>query len=412
MNKIGPISTRIQIGLVILLLYAAPNFGSAQDRKEDSSGEDTISIGMSTALTGPAADLGRNVKDGVLAAFQEANEKGGIRGQKLTLKALDDGYEPSRTAPNMRTLIEKDNVVAIIGNVGTPTAIAAIPIANSTRTPFFGAYTGAGALRKTPPDRYIINYRASYAEETASMVDALIKHAGIAPNEIAFFTQRDGYGDAGFNGGMEALKQQGLTDDGQIAHGRYERNTTCVERGLAELLLHPVAPKAVIMVGAYRPCSKFIKLAKASGYEPLFLNVSFVGSKPLASALGPDGDGVIITQVVPHPESKSTLARKYRAALAKNSSKSPPSHGSFEGYIAARILIKAIAAMDGTPTREGIVDQLEQLGHFNLDSILNLELSQKNHQANHTVWPTVLSNGDVIPFSWNKLPSLETGNSQ
>lgn len=110
-------------------------------------------------------------------------------------------------------------MIAIIGNVGTPTAIAAVPIANSQGTLLFGAYTGAGALRKSPPDEYVINYRASYAQETASMVQGLIEHAGLKPNEIAFFTQRDSYGDAGYVGGVTALKTFRLVDESTIAHG-------------------------------------------------------------------------------------------------------------------------------------------------------------------------------------------------
>ena len=130
----------------------------------------------------------------------------------------------------MRRLIEEQRVLAVVGNVGTPTAIAAVPIALEARTLFFGAFTGAGVLRKEPPDRYVINYRASYAEETAAMVRALVAIAHITPEEIAFFTQRDGYGDAGFAGGIAALTQHGLKDPATVAHGRYERNTLDVEK--------------------------------------------------------------------------------------------------------------------------------------------------------------------------------------
>ncbi len=115
-----------------------------------------ILLGMSTALSGPAEDLGRDMRLGVEAAFSEVNRRGGIRGQQLRLIALDDGYEPARAVPNMRTLIDQHKVVAIIGNVGTPTAVASIPIAIESETPFYGAFTGAGVLRKSPPDRYAL----------------------------------------------------------------------------------------------------------------------------------------------------------------------------------------------------------------------------------------------------------------
>lgn len=144
------------------------------DTKTVSGAE--IVVGMSTALNGPASALGQGMKLGVEAYFKKVNEAGGVNDHKIRLVALDDGYEPSHTAPNMHKLIDNENVIAVIGNVGTPTAVVSVPIANEKKTLLFGAFTGADVLRKSPPDRYVINYRASYAEETAAMIDGLLKN--------------------------------------------------------------------------------------------------------------------------------------------------------------------------------------------------------------------------------------------
>jgi branched-chain amino acid transport system substrate-binding protein len=362
-----------------------------------------IILGMSTALTGPAADLGLNMRDGVLAALAEANRAGGIHGRKLELIALDDGYEPTRTAPNMRELIDKRKVVAIVGNVGTPTAIAAIPIANESRVPFYGAFTGAGVLRRSPPDRYVINFRASYVEETSAMVEALVRSAKIRPDEIAFFTQRDAYGDAGFVGGIAALKGHGLANENAVAHVRYERNTVAVEKALADLMACEPPPRAVIMVGAYAPCAAFIRLAREHELEALFLNVSFVGPSSLAGALGDAGEGVIVTQVVPHFESGLPVVREFRAAMRAVNINSTLSFGSLEGYIATRILCRAMQAIPGEPGRESIIQALENLGTFDIGLGVDLELSAQQHQASHTIWPMVLRGGRYVAFRWEEL---------
>lgn len=391
---------RVILALAVALSTQLNFAESAEPRRHATT--DEIRIGMSTALSGPASELGKDVRTGVLAAFEEANRGGGINNRRVKLLVLDDGYEPSRTAPNMRQLIEADNVSAVIGNVGTPTAIASIPIINSTGTPFFGAFTGASVLRKDPPDRYVINFRASYAEETAAMVKALVEIAGLAPKEIAFFTQRDGYGDAGFSGGLEALHAYGITDSRTVAHGRYERNTELIERGLAEILLHRTPPKAIIMVGAYAPCAKFIRKYREINFATLFLNVSFVGANSLARALGSDGEGVVITQVVPHPESDSDLAVAYRSAMRDLNPDYALSHGSFEGYISAEILKKALSTINERPDRESIVQALERLGRFQLGP-LSLELSEHQHQASHAIWPTRLVGGRVLSMNWDEL---------
>ena len=340
-------------GLVAFLAAALLIGVSAPGTDAGAETGKTVLLGMSTALSGPAAELGENMRAGVLASLEEANRAGGIGGRKLELRAFDDQYEPAQTVPNMRRLIEQERVVAVIGNVGTPTAVAAIPIANETKTPFYGAFTGAGVLRKQPPDRYVVNYRASYAEETAAMVEALVGQLKLQPTEIAFFTQRDAYGDAGFVGGIAALKRHGLASEHDVAHGRYERNTLAVEDGLAEVMQADPPPRAVIMVGAYAPCGRFIELARDVGLDVHFLNVSFVGAAPLAAALGEKGDGVIVTQVVPHVDSDVPLVREYRRALTAWKATAAPTFGSLEGYVAGRILVRALSGIGGDITAGG-----------------------------------------------------------
>jgi ABC-type branched-subunit amino acid transport system substrate-binding protein len=391
-----------RIGVVLWMVMAFP----AWSGENGEPAEDAILLGMSTALSGPALFLGVNMHAGVMAAIEEANQSGGIQGKPLRLICLDDGYEPARAAPNMRRLIDEYKVLTVIGNVGTPTAVAAIPIANASKTPFFGAFTGAGILRKNPPDRYVINYRASYAQEVAAMIRGLIVFGGLKPNEIGFFTQRDTYGDAGFIGGIEALKDHGLTDENDIIHSRYERNTLAVENGLADIILAEHPPRAVIMVGAYGPCAEFIRLAQESHFKAIFLNVSFVGTAPLSQSLGTEGDGVIITQVVPHYHSDLPLVREYREALRAYDPHAEYSFVSLEGYIVVRILRRALERIEGGFTRDAVVDALENIGEFDIGLGEKLKIGADSHQACYRVWPTILKNGQAVPFQWEQLAEI------
>ncbi len=379
--------------------------GLAHPAWAENSSTDLV-FGMSTALTGPAADLGDNMKAGVLTGFYQANKEGGIHGRSLRLIALDDGYEPSRTTPNIRKLMEQEHVLGIIGNVGTPTAMAALPIINEQHRLFFAPFTGAGILRKNPPDRFVINYRASYAEETAAMIDALVTIGKIRPQQIAFFTQRDGYGDAGYIGGLTALKRHGLKNEQHIIHGRYERNTLAVENALATILLAEHLPRAMIVVGAYAPCAKFIQLARESGLDALFIKVSFVGSIPLATALGKQEFRTLVTQVVPHPlKSNLPVVKEFRHDLQASDSKRTPTFGSLEGYMAARILIRALSKMTEPITPDSVASALEQLGTFDMGLERPLQLDPTHHQ----VWVTQVKEGKVIPFDWKHLPHILQG---
>ena len=387
----------LHAGLAALIATTAP--APAEDAK-------AITFGMSTALTGPCADLGMHMKLGVEVALAEINRDGGINGHLVRLIAMDDGYEPSRAAPNMHTLIESDRVLAVVGNVGTPTAVVSMPIAVESKTLFFGACTGAGLLRATPPERYVINYRASYGEETGAMVDALIEQGKLKPDEIGFFTQRDAYGDAGFSGGLAALRRHGLGAEATVTHGRYERNTLSVEDGLADLMGAAHPPKAVIMVGTYAPCAKFLQLARELAFNPIFLNVSFVGSSSLLKAAGAASEGVIVTQVVPPPESDTPATRQFLAALKAFDPAAAPDFGSCEGYLSTRVLLRAMQSTKGELTRETLIDSLEGLGTFDIGLGTTLKLSPSEHQASHAVWPTIIRQGRVESFDWTQLPGV------
>jgi branched-chain amino acid transport system substrate-binding protein len=383
----------------------------AQALEPDSANE--IVLGMSTVLTGPAENLGKQMQKGVWVGLEHSNRAGGVRGRKFRLIVLDDGYEPSRTAPNVRQLIEKDDVLAIIGDVGTPTATAAIPIANEQKTLFFASFSGGGILRKNPPDRYVINFRASYAEETAGMIDALVEVGGLKPEEIAFFTQRDSYGNAGYDGGIAALKNHGLKEEKDVLNVGYERNTLAVEDAVATLLVAEHLPRAVIMVGAYAPCGKFIKLCLEGGLRALFLNVSFVGSSSLAHELGKTDAPVIVTQVVPYPlDENVSIVRDYQTDLRAVDPSALPGFGGLEGYIAARILELALDKIEERLTREAVVDALEKLGQFDIGLGEPLNLSSNEHQASHRIWPTILKDGSFVPFQWDDIGHLLKNEAQ
>ncbi len=361
-----------------------------------------IKLGMSAALSGPTGKLGQGMKHGIEAYLQQVNDTGGVNGKRLALIALDDGYEPARAAPNMHKLIDDEQVVSVLGNVGTPTAIVTVPIANEEEILLFGAFTGSGVLRQDPPDRYVINYRASYAEETTVMVDNLLDQ-GVKPEEIAFFTQNDGYGDAGYQGAVAALKARGYADADSLPHGRYKRNTLNIEEGLAALLDSDVEPRAIIMVGAYAPCAKFIELAQEFLPDTYFLNVSFVGTDALAEALGPDGNNVIVTQVVPHYDGDTALVREYREALTAYDDGLAPGFVSLEGYAVAKLYVEGLRKAGSSIDRESVIDGLESLGEIDLGLGEPVRLSETEHQASHRIWPTVIRAGKVEPFDWSQL---------
>ena len=202
---------------------------------------------------------------------------------------------------------------------------------------------------------------------------------------------------------MQALKAKGVVNPEKLAHGRYTRNTLNVEGGLGTILDAEVEPKAIIMVGAYAPCAKFIKMAKEDLPDVKFLNVSFVGSTALAKALGDEGDGVIVTQVVPHYASDYATVKEYRDALKAYDPSAEPGFVSLEGYLVAKLFVQGLKQAGSSPSRESIIDALESLSSPNIEIGSKVGLSPSEHQASHQLWPTMLKNGEFVAFNWSEL---------
>ena len=354
-----------------------------------------IRFGISAPFTGPAKELGQNMKLGIEAAFNLANANGGVYGRQLRLIAADDGYEPTRTAATMKQLYENDQVFGLIGNVGTPTAVIALPYALNRKMLFFGAFTGAGLLRSDPPDRYVFNYRASYAEETAAVVNYLVKLRHLSPEQIAVFAQQDAYGDAGFAGVEKAIRALRGGNDTTILRLNYQRNTVDVEDAVNQLQQKRRIPiKAVIMVPTYRAAARFIEKTRDLYPDMIYTSVSFVGSTALADELMLLGKryatGVIVTQVVPALDGHSSLVLDYKSALAKYAPGVAPDYVSLEGFVDANVLIAALQRNGAQLDTERMVTSLESMRDLDIGLGTPVGFSRSEHQGVHKVWGTQL----------------------
>ena len=363
-----------------------------------------IRFGISAAFSGPAKELGQNMRLGIEAAFKVANANGGVHGRQLRLVAADDGYEPARTAVTMKQLYERDQVFGIVGNVGTPTAVVGLPYALDRKMLFFGAFTGAGLLRNDPPDRYVFNYRASYAEETAATVHYLVKVKRLRTDQIAVFAQQDPYGDSGFAGVAKAIRSLGGNDTA-ILRLNYQRNTVDVDDvgTPGQLRKSRIPIRAVIMVPTYRAAAKFIEKTRDLYPDMIYASVSFVGSTALANELMLLGKrfatGVIVTQVVPALEGHSSLVLDYKSALAKYFPGEAPDYVSLEGYVAANVLIAALKRNGPQLDTERLVETLENLRDLDIGLGTPVSFSRSEHQGVHKVWGTQLDeNGHYQPI--------------
>ncbi len=361
------------------LLLAACSLNARAAEVGVTGGE--IRIGQFAAQTGPAAELGKRIQLGILAHFSAVNAAGGVNGRTLKLVSRDDGYEPEKAAAAVKALIEEDKVFALIGSVGTPTTLAAMPAINAAGILLIGPFTGAQALRE-PFNRNLFHVRASYFDETERIVQHL---STVGVTKIAVFYQNDSYGKAGLEGVIRALTKRNLKPAATVT---VERNSIDVAGPLAEIL--KAGPEAVIQISAYKSCAALIKQARAKSYGGQFFNVSFVGSKALAEELGDASTGVSISQVVPFPYiPSSAIVREYQQRMVEAGNKDFD-FSSMEGFLAAKVLTEGLrrAGTKGL-TRESLITALEALRDYNMGGF-TVSYGPGNHEGSRYTDMTIV----------------------
>jgi len=379
-------SMRVRIALVLV----AGLTGSAA-LAEDGVTDGKIIFGQVAALTGPAQDLGQGMRQGILAAFGEANHSGGVNGRILELKSRDDGYEPEKTVEATKASLEEDKVFALIGAVGTPTSKAGQPIATGAKVPFIGPFTGAEFLRN-PYNRYVVNLRSSYFEETEAWIDHLTKDLGIS--RIAILYQDDAFGLTGLEGVQKAMAKRNIS---LVASGSFRRNTVAIKSALLDIM--KAQPEAVVTVAPYKPVAQFVRVAHQVQLHALFVAISFVGSDSLAKELGSAGTGVIVSQVVPSPwDASLPVIAAYQRAIGETDPNAKPGFVSLEGYLVGRLAVEALKRIKGEMTREALLDAINE-APFNIGGVTLAYGPAKNQGSNQVYFTILQADGTFKPVT-------------
>lgn len=385
------VKTRGGVVILRLSLALAAALGGEGARAEVTDAE--VPLGICAPFSGVAKELGVQMRLGLDVAFAAANEAGGVHGRRVRLAAMDDGYDPARTVTCMKGLVEGKKVLAVVGSVGTPTAAVAVPYANEKGVLFFGAFSGAPLLRNDPPDRYVFNYRASYAEETAAIVRHLVEVRRVDPARIAVFAQEDAFGQAGFDGVAKVMRQY-KRDPAKVLRVGYKRNTADVDEAVKAVRKAGAQVKAVVMVATYKPAARFIEKLRDAGADLIFTNVSFVGSNELAeelTQLGPKyAEGVLVTQVVPNPASQASAMIKFREQLKRHAPGEKAGFVALEGWLVGRLLLEGLQRAGKKLDTDSLIDALETIRGLDLGIGVPLGFSPSEHQASHRVWGTVM----------------------
>jgi ABC-type branched-subunit amino acid transport system substrate-binding protein len=367
---------------------------------EDGVNDTELKIGMVTAMTGKTSFLGISFREGIVAYINKLNESGGINGRKINLITKDDKYEPDQTLVESYKLIKKEKVFAFLGHMGTPTTTALRPLLKKEKVPLFATFSGGERIRN-PITKEIFHYRASYIQEAESAVAGVVDKMKF--KKIGVFYQNDSFGKTSLRGVDEALKRRGLKIS---VKSFYKRNTTDINEGLNTIL--KTKPDVVFTMATYQAASKFITEAKKRHYNPLFICNSGVGTGRLLELLGGNGNGVIVTQVVPLINSDLPAVKEYKAELTKSFPSSKPNSVSLEGYISAKVFFEGVKKMGKNVTRDDLIKSIESIKNLDVGIGSEVSYSEKNHQGSQTIYNTYIDKGDYkLIYDWNDFKNIK-----
>ena len=337
----------------ILLLSAAVS----------TAGAEAVVFGQSACFSGPNERLGFNYRAGIEAAFRERNERGGVNGRTLELESVDDAYEPDLAAANAERFAAEDEVLAVIGGVGTPTAKRIAPVLRTAKIPFVGPFTGADFLRNTQRFPNVINLRAGYFDETRMLVEHILQERG--KNRFGIIYQDDAFGRSVLKNYKTVLDEHGVPI---LAKTAFSRNTHAVQASLFALAKADL--DAILIVGAYAANAEIINLAHSLGHEYIIANLSFVLSYELRKEVSEPNDRILVTEVMPDANDTSRpVVRSFHRALKERdeTEKYSINEVSLEGYILGRFVIAVLERMGGQLTRERFMEQALSSGPIVID---------------------------------------------
>lgn len=313
--------------------------------------DEAITFGQSACFSGPNQRLGLDYRAGILAAFEERNANGGVRGRRLELIALDDGYEPEQAASNAERFVEANDVLAVVGGVGTPTAARIAPVLRTAGIPFVGHVTGADFLHDAERFPNVVNLRASYLEEVNVLVRHIVQDLG--HKRLGIIYQDDAFGRSVMRSYLAALAEHDIP---LLAKTTYSRNTHAVHASLFGMAKADL--EAILLVGSYAANAEIINLAHSLGQYYTMANLSFSLSDELRRRVQQTNERILVTEVVPNPHDEvSLLARNFRRAMDAQATNEEAwlSELSLEGYLLGRYIASILDRISGEITREAFM---------------------------------------------------------
>lgn len=369
--------------LVLTLLIWSCGGGEASNTDSDSTGDTTgvtdteIVIGSFGPLTGPAALWG-NIMKGMDACFKMINDEGGINGRQIKFVMKDDAYDPSRTVPAVREMVQKDEVFAFVGGIGTAPCMSVMDYIVEENIPWISPITGATHW-SIPLKKNIFSVLPYYIDE--GIIQTKYALDSLGSTKIGIIYQNDDVGKSALVGAKSILKERGLDF---VAEVPVEITDTDLSSHVARL--KDADADVVLLWTLPRQGVITVTNAKVINFEPQYIASFILSDMGLMHNLTKGAwEGVIFGSFATPPYQLDDPAiAKYKAAFAKYYPEDRWGVFPYGGFLYAQPFIDAIKKLGPTVTREGVLEAMESFTNYDVHG-LTINYGPDNHQATRSM---------------------------
>jgi branched-chain amino acid transport system substrate-binding protein len=379
--------------VALTLLAAAPAWA-----------QQTIKIGLVTALSGQSARAGEAITRGLAVAIDEINANGGLLGRKLELVRRDDESIPAKGVIAARELYFKEKVAVLIGGLDTPVAVAIVPIANESKLPFMDPWAAGTAITKNgAKDNYV--FRVSAVDE---LVDkAMLQYAQKTHNarKPGMILVNNPWGESNEKGLTAALAEKKMKAAGIE---KFEGNDVDVVPQLSRL--KSAGTDVLFLVGNVGPSSQVVKSLDRMGWMPPIVSHWGPAGGRFTELAGPSAKNVHFVQTYSFFGNQSPVGQKVLKALMakypdiKGAGDVTPAVGvanAYDAMMLSALAIRNAGSTDGPKVRDGYY----KIGRYEgLIKTYDKPFTPDNHDAlneNDYVWAQFIDN-QILPVGMHK----------
>lgn len=352
-----------------------------------------IVIGTEQDLSGPIVAFSKQLKNGMEMRVEEINAAGGIHGRKLKLIVEDHGYDPKKAVLATQKLVQRDKIFAMVGSIGTPTAMAAMPILFEKNIPHLFPLTAAREMYE-PLHRLKYSFAATYFDQMRAGVKHIVKQKGY--KKVCTMYQDDDFGLEVMRGAEAGLKEINMA---LAEKTTFKRGSTDFSSQVAKMKSEGC--DFVVLGTIIRETLGAIGTARKLGWGVDFMGSSAAYTELIPKLGGPAMNGFYATNTVnvPYLDDASKNVREWGQRY-KARFKEDPAVFSVYGYEVIDLFIQIAEKAGPKLTTDTFINTLENFSTprdmFGADA---MSFSKTKHLGSNRARLSQIVNGKWTPIT-------------